>query len=306
MKKTFNVNGACIPEKHYMVDLGSRLNEIREMVDNGEYFTINRARQFGKTTTLKALAVSLKKDYEVVSLDFQTMDTLSFESTQAFVAAFSGELLENAENFPEGIKEQLQAFVEGTVRISSLNALFKVIKSWCQKLDRGMVLMIDEVDSASNNQVFLDFLAQLRAYYLKRPEVPAFQSVILAGVYDIKNLKKKLHPEEEHRYNSPWNVAADFTVDMSFSPEEIADMLLQYEMDWDTGMDREEVSRVLYDYTSGYPFLVSKLCQIMAGTVNANSTKQERGDAWSPEAFQSALRELLKKQILCLMIWSRS
>lgn len=295
MKKTFNVNGACIPEKHYMVDLGSRLNEIREMVDNGEYFTINRARQFGKTTTLKALAVSLKKDYEVVSLDFQTMDTLLFESTQAFVAAFSGELLENAENFPEGIKEQLQAFVEGTVRISSLNALFKVIKSWCRKLDRGMVLMIDEVDSASNNQVFLDFLAQLRAYYLKRPEVPAFQSVILAGVYDIKNLKKKLHPEEEHRYNSPWNVAADFTVDMSFSSEEIADMLLQYEMDWDTGMDREEVSRVLYDYTSGYPFLVSKLCQIMAGTVNANSTKQERGDAWSPEAFQSALRELLKK-----------
>lgn len=73
MKKTFNVNGACRPEKHYMVDLGSRLNAIREMVDNGEYFTINRARQFGKTTTLKALAVSLKKDYEVVSLDFQTI-----------------------------------------------------------------------------------------------------------------------------------------------------------------------------------------------------------------------------------------
>lgn len=26
--------------------------------------------------------------------------------------------------------------------------------------------MIDEVDSASNNQVFIDFLAQLRGYYL--------------------------------------------------------------------------------------------------------------------------------------------
>ena len=28
--------------------------------------------------------------------------------------------------------------------------------------------MIDEVDSASNNQVFLDFLGQLRAQYINR------------------------------------------------------------------------------------------------------------------------------------------
>jgi hypothetical protein len=28
--------------------------------------------------------------------------------------------------------------------------------------------MVEEVDSASNNQVFLDFLAQLRGYYIHR------------------------------------------------------------------------------------------------------------------------------------------
>lgn len=50
--------------------------------------------------------------------------------------------------------------------------------------------MIDEVDSAANNQVFIDFLAQLRAQYLDREFYPGFQSVILAGVYDIKNLKR--------------------------------------------------------------------------------------------------------------------
>ena len=31
---------------------------------------------------------------------------------------------------------------------------------------KPVVMMIDEVDSASNNQVFIDFLAQLRGYYL--------------------------------------------------------------------------------------------------------------------------------------------
>ena len=75
--------------------------------------------------------------------------------------------------------------------------------------------MIDEVDSAANNQVFIDFLAQLRAQYLDREFYPGFQSVILAGVYDIKNLKRKLRPEEGHRYNSPWNIAVDFNIEFS-------------------------------------------------------------------------------------------
>ena len=69
--KQFNVNGACRPDRHYMVELGSRLEEIRKMIDDGAYFSINRARQYGKTTILRALAEYLKKDYFVLSLDFQ-------------------------------------------------------------------------------------------------------------------------------------------------------------------------------------------------------------------------------------------
>jgi hypothetical protein len=50
-------------------------------------------------------------------------------------------------------------------------------------------------------------------------------------VYDIKNLKLKLRPDGEHQYNSPWNIAARFSVDMSFSTEQIAHMLQEYEDD---------------------------------------------------------------------------
>ena len=56
MGKKFNVTGLCVPTKHYMVDITERVGQIREMVDAGAYFTINRARQYGKTTTLAALA----------------------------------------------------------------------------------------------------------------------------------------------------------------------------------------------------------------------------------------------------------
>ena len=44
-----------------------------------------------------------------------------------------------------------------------------------------------------------------------------FQSVILAGVYDVKTLKLKLHPQEEMKYNSPWNIAVDFQMEMSLT-----------------------------------------------------------------------------------------
>ena len=112
--------------------------------------------------------------------------------------------------------------------------------------------MIDEVDSASNYRVFLDFLAMLRGYYLDRENSPIFQSVILAGVYDIKNLKLKIRSEEEYQYNSPWNIAARFHIDMSFTAVQIASMLEEYEQDNHTGMNVEEMARCIYDYTSGY------------------------------------------------------
>lgn len=58
--RVFNTTGICDPAEHYMVDLTQRLSEVRKLVDEGKNFTINRARQFGKTTTLHALAEMYK------------------------------------------------------------------------------------------------------------------------------------------------------------------------------------------------------------------------------------------------------
>ena len=63
MRKTFNTDGYCDPELNYMVDLTSRLGDVKKMVDDEKYFTVNRARQYGKTTLLTALADYLKEDY---------------------------------------------------------------------------------------------------------------------------------------------------------------------------------------------------------------------------------------------------
>lgn len=68
MQKRFTVTGLCVPEMHYMVDLSGRVKQIvSEYIEPGMYFTINRARQFGKTTTLFMLEEGMKEDYLVLS-----------------------------------------------------------------------------------------------------------------------------------------------------------------------------------------------------------------------------------------------
>ena len=90
MKRRFNITGSCSSKRHYMVRLDSRLEKIKEnFVDYGSYLVINRGRQYGKTTTLRALEEYLKDDYIVLSLDFQQMGTEEFADTETFVKAFT-------------------------------------------------------------------------------------------------------------------------------------------------------------------------------------------------------------------------
>ena len=279
MGKTFNVNANCEPDLHYMVDISERIGQIKAMVDAGQYFTINRARQYGKTTVLLALGEGLKKEYTVVSLDFQLMSTGDFEEEKEFTAAFADGILENTEDIPEKIRESLEAFADKTAGEcgGTLSALFKTVSAWCAQSDKKIVLMIDEADYAAGSQVFLDFLSQLRGYYIKRRKKAAFHSVILSSVYDVKNRKHRLRQDDNQTANSPWNIAADFRVDMSFSAADIAGMLGEYEADFCTGMDVEEMAGLIYEYTSGYPFLVSRICKLMDERVAGQEDYPELG-----------------------------
>lgn len=85
MKRMFNTAGSCNPQRHYMVRLDDRLKKIKEdYVDYGSYFVINKGRQYGKTTTLRALENYLKEDYIVLSLDFQEIETGNFADGAIF------------------------------------------------------------------------------------------------------------------------------------------------------------------------------------------------------------------------------
>ncbi len=167
---------------------------------------------------------------------------------------------------------------EGLVNIwkdctaKDLYELSETITRFTKMSPKPVVLTIDEVDQSSDSQLFHDFLGMLRNKYLQRTKEglnSTFHSVILAGVYDVKNLKLKLRPDAEKKYNSPWNIATDFNVDMTFHPER------------HTGMDIKAISEEIYKYTSGYPFLVSKLCKVI---------DEELGRNWTLDGVQEAAK----------------
>ncbi len=292
MRRYFNTEGACRPDIHYMVRIDDRLEQIkRRYVDRGKYFLINRGRQYGKTTTLKALAAYLKTEYQVISMDFQGISTKEYADEFTFVRAFMRMF---AETFEEG--GVAAAFANGTQQ-NTLGEMFYLLSEICKTASKPIVLMIDEVDSASNNQVFIDFLAQLRRYYLNRENQPTFHSVILAGLYDIKNLKLKIRPDSEHQYNSPWNIAAAFKMDLNFSEKQIAAMLTEYEADSQTGMDVDEMAAEIYQYTDGYPYLVSVICKYLDEEVIDKKGFEHIGDVWTKQGIEEAVQILLKENV---------
>ena len=194
---------------------------------------------------------------------------------------------------PERIQSELKSYAANDNGTTVLLDLFFTLSDWCEISEKPIVMLIDEVDSASNNQVFLDFLAQLRADYIEReidPEDKTFQSVVLAGVTDIKHLKAKIRPEDQHRVNSPWNIAADFNIDMSLSREGIAGMLADYEADHHTGMNIPELAGLIRDYTNGYPFLVSRICQLIDTEI---SQRMCLADAWTRSGVDEAVKLIL-------------
>ena len=292
--KEFNTTGGCNPVDHYMVDISERLKEIKRMVDAGKYFCINRARQYGKTTTMQALADYLKEDYTVIALDFQNMDSAVYENSGTFTQGLARLFMDAHEfaeaDIPESILNDFHAMNQKSADIIFMDDIFRVFLRWCKASEKKIVLMIDEVDTASNNQVFLDFLAQLRSGYLKRRTISTFWSVILAGVTDVKHLKAKIRPEEAHKENSPWNIAADFDIDMSLSEDGIRGMLEEYEDDHHTGMDIGKIAEELRAYTGGYPYLVSRICQHMDGPL---TEKMGCSDAWTIQGIDEAVKLIL-------------
>ena len=234
----------------------------------------------------------LSERYLVIQTSFEGVGDNPFKTEQSFVRMFASLVVEVLQSQNE---DERHISLWNPENIRDFKELGLTISHFCKTYHRPVVMLIDEVDKSSDNQTFIGFIGLLRDLYLKRDQFgmnSTFHSVVLAGVYDVKNLKLKLRPDAERKYNSPWNIAADFNVDMTFHPEEIAQMLSDYENDAHTGMDLKAMGEEIYKYTSGYPYLVSAICKLI---------DEQLGRDWTAEGVQKAVKMIAKGENVTLL-----
>ncbi len=132
--KSFKTTGACTPDKNYMVDLTDRIIHIKHMVDAGQYFTINRAQQYGKTTTLAALANYLKDDYIVLSLDFQGLDEGAYRDGGTFKQSLAQMILDeyefNGVKIPSDYFSDFKSICQTHTCALRMADIFRIFKRW--------------------------------------------------------------------------------------------------------------------------------------------------------------------------------
>lgn len=73
---------------------------------------------------------------------------------------------------------------------------------------------------------------------------------------------------------------------MSFSPDDIEGKLTEYENGFHTGMNISKISQLIYDYTSGYPVLVSSICKL-------NDENTEKKISWTEENIVKSVSAIL-------------
>lgn len=269
-----------------MVNIENKLIEVQKLIDNGYYFVINRPRQYGKTTMLSQISKIFKDDYLIIRTSFEGVGHSMFKSEESFTVGFLN-LLINILEFTDNKKATELENI--SVGVTNFQMLSNILTKFNKNSDKPIVLLIDEVDTASNYELFLSFLGMLRNKYILADDDMdyTFHSVILPGVHDIKNLKLKLRGDDEKKYNSPWNIAINFEVDMSFNPLEIETMLKDFSHNENIPMETKLIADKIYYYTSGYPFLVSKICEVMNQYFKLD---------WSIENIEKSIKVLLNER----------
>jgi Predicted AAA-ATPase. len=206
------------------------------------------------------LSKVLSDKYIVIKTSFEGIGDDLFDTEERFSSEIFGVFADSVEFNNKELAARMRELGNNT---SDFKSLSRAITGLINELGKNIVLIVDEVDKSSANRVFMQFLGLLRNKFLamNSGEDKSFQSVILGGVHDIKNIKLMIREEKDRVFNSPWNVAADFRIDMSFSEAEIETMLLEYVKDTGVSMDTGLMAAEIRRFTSGYPYLVSRLCK---------------------------------------------
>jgi AAA+ ATPase superfamily predicted ATPase len=258
IEKFFNTAGPGIPEDHYTIDPLRRINydEIRVLINQKRYFVLHAPRQTGKTTSLLEMVKEINKEgiYHCVYINVESAQIARNDVEKGMRAILSefGQSLMYFLNDPEPY-EWVSSILE---RDGALKAFSVMLARISAKLDKPLVLFIDEIDALVGDTL-VSVLRQLRDCYAKRPQFAPI-SVILCGVRDIRDYRIHRTDGEIITGGSCFNIKAKSLRLGDFSQDEVRELFLQHTED--TGqVFEEDVYQKVWEYTHGQPWLANAL-----------------------------------------------
>lgn len=290
--KFFNTAGPMKPELHYCINPLTRfdLEEIESLIRQNKYFILHAPRQTGKTSCLLALRDYINKQGEFYAVyanveGGQAMRNQVEEVIDGVIDIISFQLqMILKEEMPKILASQVKRNSAASVKLTEYLSLL------CQKLDKPLLLFIDEIDALVGDSL-VSVLRQLRSGYDLRPQ--AFpQSIILCGVRDVRDYRIVLSNQDIVTGGSAFNIKAESLRLGNFSREEIHQLYMQHTAVTGQVFD-EACFPQIWEATEGQPWLVNALGYEVTMNMREN---RDRSVRIIPEMMYRAQERLIYRR----------
>ena len=291
MEKFFNTAGPQIPEDNYSIDPLSRFNleEIEFLIRQKRYFVLHAPRQTGKTSCMLALRDYLNHQGTYIAV------YANVEGGQALRNDVKGVVGSTVDTIASELGLILGSdqydYISMDVKNKESGSMLSIYLSQvCHKLDKPLVLILDEIDALVGDSL-VSVLRQIRSGYANRPA--AFpQSVILCGVRDVRDYRIVLSNQDIVTGGSAFNIKAESLRLGNFSKDEIHELYMQHTRE--TGQEFDESCfPLVWEATEGQPWLVNALAHEVTWRMREN---RDRGVRIIPEMIDRAIESIIYRR----------
>jgi hypothetical protein len=234
--KTFCTEGPIDPDVNYFVPRIELLEEGLKKVNEWRYFTLFAPRQSGKSSYFTLLCRKIQHEKPEWLPIWTTFEHYHKPTLSEFLRYFQHQLL-----LETGVSCQIS---------STMLELPDFFHRLFEKLQKDIVLIIDEVEGLQSPDVLNAFLHTIRSLYHKRKRYH-LRSVMLVGVANITGILQD--------NASPFNIADQIDIPY-FTNKETRDLMEQHTRQTGQGI-ASEVIQGICDNTAGQPGLVNALAR---------------------------------------------